>query len=352
MSVAFLHSSCITRSGSRKLTRLFITGIAGFIGSNLAMSALDQRYEVHGLDNFSSGNEANLAPFRKRITLFRSDLSDMAALRRACQGVDCVLHHAAIASVPQSMHDPVQNHESNATGTLQLLLAARDAGVRRVIFASSSSVYGDQASLPIHEDLTLDPLSPYAASKLAGELYMRVFSRFFGIETVCFRYFNVFGPNQDPASPYSGVLARFIQQMLHEERPTIFGDGEQTRDFTYIENVVQANLLAIRAPSDHVNGRVFNLATGRQASLNEVYATLQRVTGYGEPPAYAEARQADIRHSLADISAASSALGFHPAVGLEEGLRKTVDWYRSTASCMPEAMASVEAKQLLGSIPN
>jgi nucleoside-diphosphate-sugar epimerase len=181
---------------------------------------------------------------------------------------------------------------------------------------------------------------------------MRIFSRFFGIETVCFRYFNVFGPNQDPGSPYSGVLARFIQQMLHEERPTIFGDGEQTRDFTYIENVVQANLLAIHAPADHVNGRIFNLATGRQASLNEVYATLQRVTGYRQPPAYVEARQADIRNSLADISAASSALGFHPAVGLEEGLRKTVDWYRSTASCMAEITAGVAAEQFSGSIPN
>jgi UDP-glucose 4-epimerase len=328
------------------------TGIAGFIGSNLAMSALDHGHELYGLDNFSSGNEANLAPFRKRIILFRSDLSDMAVLRRACQGVDCVLHHAAIASVPQSMHDPLQNHESNATGTLQLLLAARDAGVRRVIFASSSSVYGDQASLPIHEGLPLDPLSPYAASKLAGELYMQIFSRFFGIETVCFRYFNVFGPNQDPGSPYSGVLASFIQQMLHEEQPTIYGDGEQTRDFTYIENAVQANLLAIRAPVDHVNGRIFNLATGRQASLNEVYATLQRVTGYRQPPAYAEARQADIRNSLADISAASGALEFRPAVGLEEGLRKTVDWYRSIASCMAEITAGVAAEQFSGSIPN
>jgi UDP-glucose 4-epimerase len=327
------------------LTRLLITGIAGFIGSNLAKSALDHGYEVHGLDNFSSGNEANLAPFRKRIILFRSDLSDMAVLRHACQGVDCVLHHAAIASVPKSMHDPVQNHEANATGTLQLLLAARDASVRRVIFASSSSVYGDQASLPIHEGLPLDPLSPYAASKLSGELYMRIFSRFFGIETVCFRYFNVFGPNQDPGSPYSGVLARFIQEMLHQKRPTIFGDGEQTRDFTYIENVVQANFLAIRAPAGHVNGRVFNLATGKQASLNEVYATLQRVTGYVQPPTYAEARQADIRHSLADISAAKRALGFRPAVGLVDGLRKTVEWYRSTAPYMAETMAGVAAEQ-------
>jgi nucleoside-diphosphate-sugar epimerase len=322
-------------SSCHKMTTLLITGIAGFIGSNLAKSALDHGYDVRGLDDFSSGKEANLAPFRDRITLFRANLSDMATLRRACDGADCVLHHAAIASVPKSMSDPMQNHESNATGTLRLLLAARDAGVRRVVFASSSSVYGDQELLPIHEKLPLDPLSPYAASKLAGELYMRILSRFFGIETVCFRYFNVFGPNQDPSSPYSGVLARFIQQMLNGEQPIIFGDGEQTRDFTYVENVVQANLLAIQAPADQVDGRVFNLATGRQASLNEVYAILQRATGYRQPPAYAEARQADIRYSRADISAARDALGFKPTGGLEEGLYKTVAWYRAASALVP-----------------
>jgi nucleoside-diphosphate-sugar epimerase len=317
------------------MTTLLITGIAGFIGSNLAKSALEHGYDVRGLDDFSSGKEANLEPIQDQITLFRADLSDVVTLRRACDGADCVLHHAAIASVPRSMNDPMQSHESNATGTLRLLLAARDAGVRRVVFASSSSVYGDQGLLPIHEALPLDPLSPYAASKLAGELYMRILSRFFGIETVCFRYFNVFGPNQDPDSPYSGVLARFIQQMLNGEQPTIFGDGEQTRDFTYIENVVQANLLVVQAPGDQVDGRVFNLATGRQASLNEVYAILQRATSYSQSPVYAEPRQADIKHSLADISAARDALGFRPAVGLEEGLRKTVEWYRTASSLIP-----------------
>jgi UDP-glucose 4-epimerase len=301
----------------------------------LAESALDHGYDVRGLDDFSSGKEANLSPFRDRITLFHANLSEMATLRRACDGVDCVLHHAAIASVPKSLNDPMQNHESNATGTLNVLMAARDTAVRRVIFASSSSVYGNQESLPIHEGLPLDPLSPYAASKLTGELYMRILSRFFGIETVCFRYFNVFGPNQDPGSPYSGVLARFIHQMLNGERPTIFGDGEQTRDFTYIENVIEANLLAIRAPADRVNGCVFNLATGRQASLNEIYSVLQRVTGYNQAPAYAEARQADIMHSLADISAAREALGFRPTVDLEQGLRKTVDWYRKHSMLAP-----------------
>lgn len=314
------------------MTGLLITGIAGFIGSNLARSALACGYDVRGLDDFSSGKEANVAPFRERITLFRADLSEMKTLRRACRGVDCVLHHAAIASVPKSIEDPIHNHDSNATGTLKLLMAARDAGVRRVVFASSSSVYGNQESLPINEGSQLDPLSPYAASKLAGELYMRILSRFFGIETVCFRYFNVFGPNQDPSSPYSGVLARFIQQMLRDEQPTIYGDGEQTRDFTYVQNVVEANLLAIRAPSDQVDGRVFNLATGRQATLNEVYAILRHVTGYEKPPVYAEGRQADIRHSFADISAARELLGFRPLVDLETGLRRTVDWYRAASA--------------------
>ncbi len=318
-------------SSCHRVTTLLITGIAGFIGSNLAKSALEHGYDVRGLDNFSSGKETNLAPIQDQITLFRADLSDCGTLRRACERADCVLHHAAIASVPKSMDDPIQSHESNATGTLRLLLAARDAGVRRVVFASSSSVYGDQALLPIHEAMPLDPLSPYAASKLAGELYMRILSRFFGIETVCFRYFNVFGPNQDPDSPYSGVLARFIQQMLRDEQPTIFGDGEQTRDFTYVENVVQANLLAIRAPSDQIDGRVFNLATGRQATLNEVYSILRHVTGYEKPPIYAEARQADIRHSSGDISAARELLGFRPLVDLETGLRRTVDWYRGAS---------------------
>jgi UDP-glucose 4-epimerase len=317
------------------VTTLLITGIAGFIGSNLARSALDHGYEVRGLDNFSSGTEANLAPFRHQIALFHANLSETSTLRRACDGADCVLHHAAIASVPKSMSDPMKNHESNATGTLNLLLAARDSGVSRVIFASSSSVYGNQELLPIHETQPLDPLSPYAVSKLTGELYMQILSRFFRVETVCFRYFNVFGPNQDPGSPYSGVLARFIQQMISAERPTIYGDGEQTRDFTYIENVVDANLLAIRAPADRVDGRVFNLATGRQTSVNEVYAILQQATGYQQPPTYAVARQSDIRHSMADISAARNALGFRPTVDLEEGLRKTVDWYRRASTLIP-----------------
>jgi nucleoside-diphosphate-sugar epimerase len=323
------------------VTTLLITGIAGFIGSNLARSALDHGYEVRGLDDFSSGTEANLAPFRREISLFQANLSETSTLRRACEGADCVLHYAAIASVPKSMSNPMQNHESNATGTLNLLLAARDAGVRRVVFASSSSVYGNQESLPIHETRPLDPLSPYAVSKLTGELYMRILSRLFGVETVCFRYFNVFGPNQDPDSPYSGVLACFIQQMLSGERPTIYGDGEQTRDFTYVENVVDANLLAIRAPVDQVDGRVFNLATGRQASLNEVYAILQQLTGYRQPPAYAAVRQADIRHSVADISAVRDALGFRPTVNLEEGLRKTVDWYRKAIHASPRIAETI-----------
>lgn len=321
--------------GLSALKTLLITGIAGFIGSNLAKKALERGYQVRGLDDFSSGKPNNIHPFRQQITFVPSSLLDLEAVRYACEGADLVLHHAAIASVPKSLDDPLGNHAANTTGTLNLLVAARDTGVRRIIFASSSSVYGDQGKLPITEDSPFNPLSPYAASKAAGELYMQVFGNSFGLETVRFRYFNVFGPNQDPSSPYSGVLARFIQQMLNGEQPTIFGDGEQTRDFTYVDNVVEANLLACEARAERVNGRCFNVAMGREVSLNSIYRVLQDATGYDRDPAYAEARKGDIRHSLADISRLQSALGYQALVSLEEGLLRTVEWYRRETSCAP-----------------
>lgn len=317
----YQHSSTPDRT-------LLITGVAGFIGSNLALSALNSGWQVRGLDNFSSSNNRNLTALGSRIEVLRADVCDLNALRTAFRGVDCVLHHAAIVSVPKSVEDPLTNHDVNATGTLNVLIAAREAGVRRVVFASSSAVYGDQSTLPIDEGSPANPLSPYAAAKLAGEWYSRIFNRTFGLETVCFRYFNVFGPHQDPSSPYSGVLARFILQMLHRERPSIFGDGEQTRDFTYVEDVVQANLLACAAPAELVNGRIFNIATGRRISLNEIYKILQRETDYIVSPSYLPPREADIRHSLADISAARELLGYRPAICLEDGLRRTVEWYR------------------------
>jgi len=306
---------------------LLITGIAGFIGSNLAESALRSGYQVRGIDNFTTGSEENIAAFRDQIQLFPGSITDLDLLRRACIGIDCIHHHAAVVSVPKSMDDPTGNDAVNVHGTLNVLIAARDAGVKRVVFASSSSVYGEPVRFPISEDSPVDPLSPYAVSKAAGELYMRMFSHSFGIETVCLRYFNVFGPKQDPSSGYSGVLARFTMQMLKGQQPTIFGDGGQTRDFTFVEDVARANLLACSAPAEKVNQRTFNVATGRSVSLNQIYGVLGQITGYPRAAVYAEARHGDIRHSLADISAFQETLGFHPTVSLEEGLRRTAEWY-------------------------
>lgn len=307
---------------------LLITGAAGFIGSNLALHALKQGWRVRGLDDFSASDGSNLSAAGNSMELIRGDLCDPGTVRAACAGIDCVLHHAAIVSVPRSVDDPMRNHEVNTTGTLRLLLAAQEAGVRRVVFASSSAVYGDTEILPIHEEVPAHPLSPYATSKLASEWYLRNASHLLGIETVCFRYFNVYGPHQDPNSPYSGVLARFILQMLEGRQPAIFGDGEQTRDFTYVEDVVQANLLACTAPAERVNGRTFNIATGCRISLNQIYRLLQPETGYAGPPRYEAPRRGDIRHSLADITRAQEVLGYQPAVPLEDGLRRTVEWYR------------------------
>lgn len=308
---------------------ILITGIAGFIGSHLAHSALAQGYDVRGIDDFSSGHEANLAPFGDQIQLLRGSVTSLELLRHATKGVDCVFHHAAIVSVPQSMERPVRNHDVNLGGTMNVLLAAREAGVRRVVFASSSSVYGEPTELPIGENTPADPLSPYAVSKASGELYMRMFSRSFGVETVCLRYFNVYGPRQDPTSPYSGVLARFIMQMSAGLQPTIFGDGNQTRDFVYVNDIASANLLACSAPSHRVNGRVFNVATGRGTSLNRLYAILQGITGYRRPPLYAEPRLGDIRRSVADIASVRESLDFSPSTSIEEGVSRTVEWSRA-----------------------
>jgi UDP-glucose 4-epimerase len=243
--------------------------------------------------------------------------------------VDYVLHQAAIPSVPKSVLDPIASNRANVDGTVNVLVAARDAKVKRVIYAASSSAYGDTPTLPKHERMTPDPISPYAVAKLASERYMISFYRCYGLETVALRYFNIFGPRQDPSSQYSGVLAKFISQMLAGQQPTIFGDGEQSRDFTYIDNAVQANLLACKAPAAHVAGKVFNVATGRRTSLNETFKLLQALTSYSGSPLHATERGGDIKHSLADISAALEHLGYKPTVNFEDGLRKTVAWYRN-----------------------
>src|SRR5579859_5425758 len=309
-----------------------ITGIAGFIGSSIARAVLARGEQVRGVDNFSSGKRENIVEIKDRIDIREADLLDLDAMHRACEGVDFVLHQAAIPSVPKSVLDPVGNNRANVDGTVNVLLAARDAKVKRVIYAASSSAYGDTPTLPKHEEMKPDPISPYAVAKLASELYTASFYRCYGLETVSLRYFNIFGPRQDPSSPYSGVLAKFITQMLSAEQPTIFGDGEQSRDFTYIDNAVEANLLACHAPAAQVAGRVFNIATGRGATLNETFRLLQALTSYSAEVKYGPERSGDIKHSLADISKAQAALGYKPVVDFEEGLRRTVDWYRGSLS--------------------
>jgi nucleoside-diphosphate-sugar epimerase len=305
-----------------------ITGIGGFIGSSLARALLARGEQVRGVDNFSTGKKENVADILDRIDLREADIADLDAMHKACHGVDFIFHQAAIPSVPKSVLDPLASNRANIDGTVNLLVAARDAKVKRVVYAASSSAYGDTPTLPKHEAMSPDPISPYAVAKLASEHYMISFYRCYQLETVCLRYFNVFGPRQDPSSPYSGVLARFIMQMLRGEQPTIFGDGEQSRDFTYIDNVVEANLLACHAPARQAAGEVFNIATGRRITLNETFKALQNLTAYSGQPKHESERGGDIKHSLADISKAQSRLAYTPKVDFEEGLRRTVEWYR------------------------
>jgi len=306
-----------------------ITGVAGFIGSTLARAVLGQGGEVVGFDNFSTGKRENLDGLLDRIQLHEADLLDLDALHKACRSVDYVFHEAAIPSVPRSVKDPLGNNQANVDGTLNLLVAARDAKVKRVVYAASSSAYGDTPTLPKREDMLPNPISPYATAKLAGEYYMTSFYRCYGLETVCLRYFNVFGPQQDPSSLYSGVLAKFITQMLEGEQPTILGDGKQSRDFTYVDNVVEANLLACNAPRSEVAGRVFNVATGSRTDLCQTLQILKKLTGYSGEVKYGPERSGDVKHSLADISMAEKHFGYKPKVDFEQGLARTVAWYRS-----------------------
>jgi UDP-glucose 4-epimerase len=306
-----------------------ITGIGGFIGSSIARELLKQGERVRGVDNFSTGKRENLAEILGDIDFCEADILDLGRLNRACTGVDYIFHEAAIPSVPKSVLDPIGSNRANIDGTVNVLVAARDAKVKRVVYAASSSAYGDTPTLPKHEGMRADPISPYAVAKLAGEHYMTSFYRCYGLETVALRYFNVFGPRQDPSSPYSGVLAKFITLMLNSQQPTILGDGEQSRDFTYIDNVVKANLLACSAPADQAAGKMFNVATGRRVTLNETFKLLQNLTGYSGSPIYGPERGGDIKHSLADINLAQTHLGYKPTVGFEAGLQRTVEWYRS-----------------------
>ena len=309
-----------------------ITGIAGFIGSSLARAVLAGGEQVRGIDNFSTGKRENIEEILTKVDFHQFDLLDLKATQQVCRGVDYVLHQAALPSVPRSVKDPLESNRANIDATVNLLIAARDAKVKRLVYAASSSAYGETPTLPKREDMLPNPISPYAVAKLAGENYMHSFWRCYGLETVSLRYFNVFGPRQDPTSPYSGVLAKFATQMLRGEQPTIFGDGKQSRDFTYVENVVSANVLACSAPAKEVAGRVFNIATGVRFDLNETFRILKKLTGYSGEVNYGPERAGDVKHSLADFSLATKHLGYRPSVDFEEGLRRTIEWYRGNCS--------------------
>ncbi len=308
------------------MSRYLVTGGAGFIGSHLVESLLARGQRVCVLDNFLTGKRENLAPFLGRIELVEGDLRDPDACRRAADGIDFVLHQAALPSVPRSVADPFTTDEINVRGTLNILWAAVQAKVKRLVFASSSSVYGDEPGLPKREGVEGKPLSPYAASKWAGEKYLQVFSRTYGLETVSLRYFNVFGPRQDPASQYAAAVPLFITRILRGEGPTVFGDGEQSRDFTYAANVVEANLLACTAAG--AAGSIFNIACADRITVNALIAKINGLLGKSVPPVYTDPRPGDIRHSFADISAAERGLGYRPAVGFDEGMKLTIAWHQ------------------------
>jgi UDP-glucose 4-epimerase len=305
-----------------------VTGIAGFIGSSIARALLARGDEVRGIDNYSTGKRENIAEIMTQIDFREADLLDHEAVHKACKGVDYIFHEAAIPSVPKSVLDPLGSNQANVDGTVHVLIAAKEAKVKRVVYAASSSAYGDTPTLPKREDMPPNPISPYAVAKLASEYYMTSFYRCYGLETVCLRYFNIFGPRQDPSSPYSGVLAKFITQMLAGEDPTILGDGLQSRDFTYIDNTVEANLLAAEAPAESAAGKVFNVATGTRVDLNETFQLLKEIIGFKGKVKYGPERAGDVKHSLADLSRTEKALGYKPKVSFEEGLRRTVEWYR------------------------
>lgn len=307
-----------------------VTGGAGFIGSHIAAGLLASGARVRILDDLSTGHRENIDEIGgKDIDFIEGSVADEQLLAKAFQGVELIFHEAAIPSVPRSVESPRQTHVASVDGTFSLLVAARDAGVKRVVYAASSSAYGDQPTLPKSEQMLPDPLSPYAVAKLVGEYYCQVFTRVYGLETVSLRYFNVFGPRQDPGSQYSGVVSRFISALSNNERPVIYGDGEQSRDFTYVDNVVAANLSAASAPK--ASGKTINVANGQRITLNELLGELKELTGKTEVTAeYRDSRVGDVRHSLADISMARELLGYESKVDLREGLQRTLDWWKTS----------------------
>jgi nucleoside-diphosphate-sugar epimerase len=318
--------------------RYVVTGGAGFIGSNTVDELVRRGESVVVLDDLSGGKEENLADVRNKISFIKGSINDLEAVRRAMHEADFVIHLAARTSVPRSVKDPVETNKVNVEGTLNVLLAARDAKVKRVVLASSSSVYGETPTLPKVESMPLEPISPYGVSKYAGEIYAQVFGKVYGLQTLSLRYFNVFGPRQDALSPYSGVLSKFCAAFLEKTEPVVYGDGEQTRDFTYIENVVQANLLACEAPSA---GRAINVGTGARISLNQALRNLREISGENLEARYEPVRDGDIRDSQADITLSRELLKYEPAIDFPEGLRRTFDWYK-------DSQAKLAAKQKSG----
>lgn len=309
------------------MAHYLVTGGAGFIGSHLSEELVRRGHTVRVADSLITGKRSNLDHI-KGVEFLEGDLADIDFAQRAVQGCEYVLHQAAIPSVPRSVKDPLTSNRANVDGTLNVLLASRDAGVKRLVFAASSSAYGDTPTLPKHEEMPTNPLSPYALQKVIGEQYLRMFTRLYGLETVAIRYFNVFGPRQDPSSPYSGVISVFATALLEKRPPTINGDGEQTRDFTYVANVVDGVLRACEAPG--ASGEVINVATGGRISLNQLFEEMRKLVGVELKPVYGESRKGDVRDSQADITKARDILGYTPIVPFEEGLQKTVEWYKTT----------------------
>ena len=305
--------------------RFIVTGGAGFIGSNIVIELVKNNNEVVVIDNLLTGKFNNLSGVMDQIRFVEGDIQDLDLLKREFIDIDYVLHQAALPSVPRSVDDPIASNQNNVDGTLNVLVAARDAGVKRVVYAASSSAYGNSPSLPKKEDMKPDPLSPYAITKLVGEQYCKVFYELYGLETVSLRYFNVFGPHQDPNSQYAAVIPKFITAMLNDESPVIFGDGEHSRDFTYIQNNVDANILACEVVG--AAGKMFNIASGKRITLNQLIATLNEIIGKNLEPIYTKPRSGDIMHSLADITLAREILGYKPRYGFEDGLKKTVEWF-------------------------
>lgn len=311
------------------MAKYLVTGGAGFIGCNLVRFILGKGHEVAVLDNFATGKRGNLSDVMNRITLVEGDIRDRAAVDKALAGCCAIFHEAALGSVPRSVEDPVTSHDANVNGTITVLEAARKAGIKRLVFAASSSAYGNQKVSPKHEGMVPAPLSPYAASKLACEMYLQSYAAVYGMETLCLRYFNVFGPYQDPFGAYAAVIPAFVSSLLKGQAPTVYGDGEQSRDFCFVENVCNANWLAAHAPAEVCTGQALNVACHRQTSLNQILTQLKSLLKIDLRPVYKPMRRGDVKDSMADVSRAKQVIGYEPKVFFEEGLNRAIDWYRA-----------------------